>query len=242
MQNYETIFHARGHQYHEAMQSCPKAREQEFKAALEYLSLRDGAIILDLPAGGGYLESYLGKNVEYLAYDFAGEFEDNHSRVNKCREAKIDLPDQSVDEIVSLAALHHIVERSAFYAEAARILKPGGKIVIGDVLSGSGEDAFLNGFVDKWNSMGHEGVFMNPSADISQIEAQGLKVKFEKKRYFWCFSGEEEALGFFRRLFYLDKQPSDDLLAQELRQLGVHSMEGEYKVSWCLGFYVAEKL
>jgi SAM-dependent methyltransferase len=242
MQNYKTIFQARGRSYHEAMRSYPGARVQEFTAAVALLNQKPGSRILDLPAGGGYLESYLNEDVTYIAYDFAGEFEDGHSQVAKCEEAKIDLPDASSDEALSLAAMHHIVERSAFYAELARILKPGGKLVIGDVISGSLEDAFLNGFVDRWNSMGHKGVFLEPAHDIEQIGNQGFKVTFETKSYSWAFINETEAIDFFRKLFFLNKEPSTNLVSEELRRLGVNEGSGKYDVNWSLGFYVAEKL
>ena len=176
MQAYEDIFNQRGQSYHLAMEKYPKAREEEFHAAIKRLKKNPGSTILDLPAGGGYLQKYLNKNINYLAYDFSGEFNDNHSKIIKCKESKIELGDGTINEIVSLAALHHIVARKEFYEEMYRILQNGGRLIIGDALAGSRIDDFLNGFLDQWNSMGHQGRFIKEE-DVNEIREAGFDLK-----------------------------------------------------------------
>ena len=79
MQGYEEIFNERGKSYHLAMEKYPSSRDEEFRAVVEELRQKPKGAILDLPAGGGYLRRYLNELILYLAYDFSGEFDDNHS-------------------------------------------------------------------------------------------------------------------------------------------------------------------
>ena len=239
MQAYEEIFNQRGKSYHLAMQKYPHARDAEFQAAARRLKQTDGTTILDLPAGGGYLKKHLSNQIHYLAYDFSGEFDDNHSQIKKCKESKVELDDESIDETVSLAALHHIVERKAFYSEMYRILKPNGQLIIGDVVLGSKIDPFLNGFLDRWNSMGHNGNFLKED-DLKEIKQAGFSVEMEVDQYHWKFSQESDALDFFRLLFCLDKNPSDEEILAEFDKMGIQK-ENKYNVFWELGFITCTK-
>lgn len=239
MQGYEEIFNQRGKSYNLAMERYPEARKAEFLAAVQRLKQTEKSTILDLPAGGGYLQNYLNDNIRYLSYDFSGEFNDNHTQIKKCKESKIELNDASVDEIVSLAALHHIVARKEFYSEMYRILKPGGRLVIGDATANSKLDSFLNGFLDEWNSMGHNGRFIT-EGDFVEIEEVGFRTDFVIDKYQWNFSTQNEALDFFRLLFCLDRNPTDKELLDALRELGI-SQEDGFSVGWELGFITCEK-
>lgn len=241
MQGYEEIFAKRGKSYHQAMDEYSTARNEEFQISASYLESTPGSTILDVPAGGRYLRSFLPDQINYLAYDFSGEFDDNHSGVKKCKEASIELADQSADEIISLAALHHVVERSSFFKEMFRVLKPKGQFVIADVVVGSRVDHFLNGFLNEWNSMGHKGVFLNFERDAIQLEKVGFAVRSEVKEFGWVFTDSAEARDFFRKLFFLDLNPSDELLQAALEKLGVVENSENYRVSWSLGIITASK-
>ncbi|MEP0986413.1 class I SAM-dependent methyltransferase [Ekhidna sp.] len=236
---YEEIFNQRGRSYHLAMDKYPAARDEEFKTLVKKLNQSSGSVILDLPAGGGYLHDYLNEDVKYLAYDFSGEFNDQHSGIHKCKESRIDLDDESVFEVVSLAALHHIVARKDFYAEMYRILKPGGRMIIADVKVADKISRFLNGFVDQWNSMGHQGKFIR-NEDDSEIRNAGFEVLVEKESYFWHFENEPSALEFFRLLFGLDLNPSDEELKKALLELGANDNKG-FSVSWGLCYLICSK-
>lgn len=236
---YEEIFNQRGRSYHMAMEKYPNTRDEEFESIVSKLSQSPDNVILDLPAGGGYLGRYLNDNVKYLAYDFSGEFDHQHSGIRKCKESKIELENDSVSEIVSLAALHHIAERKDFYNEMHRILEPGGKMVIADVKDDGEISSFLNGFVDRWNSMGHQGRFIG-QGDTLEINNVGFDVEVSEKSYYWNFQNESSALEFFRLLFCLDLNPSDKELKNALSDLGIKDDEG-FSVSWELSYLICSK-
>ena len=76
MTDYSEIFAQRAHQYHEAMQRDPRARDGEFLALLEDLS--SSAIdLLDVPSGGGYLSTYLDAHRRLESCDFSIGFAGN---------------------------------------------------------------------------------------------------------------------------------------------------------------------
>jgi len=83
------------------------------------------------------------------------------------------LSGHAADVLVSLAGLHHLPDRAARYLEAKRVLRPGGRIVVADVLKGSSADSFLNGFINEANSMGHHGIFLD-EGDVRAMEDSGL--------------------------------------------------------------------
>ena len=241
MQGYEEIFIKRGKSYHAAMANFPNARDEEFTSTIKYIENRQNLRVLDLPAGGGYLERYLPTDINYVAYDFSGEFDDQHVGIKKCKEAKIDLEDECIDVVVSLAALHHILERSSFYAEMNRILTSEGQFIIGDVVARTKVDSFLNVFVNQWNSMGHLGNFIIPDRDIEDLKEAGFTTTFEEQSFYWNFEKEEDAMRFFKDLFYLDVNPPDTDLKRALHELEHQQDEKSYRVKWTLGFLVAKK-
>lgn len=44
------------------------------------------------------------------------------------RAERLDLPDSSVDLVFSVDVIHHVTDRAAYFAEAVRILRPGGQV------------------------------------------------------------------------------------------------------------------
>jgi hypothetical protein len=54
LSEYAQIFDARGRDFHEAMIWLPKAREEEFRMIVHHADIRDGQMVCDYPAGGGY--------------------------------------------------------------------------------------------------------------------------------------------------------------------------------------------
>lgn len=238
---YAEIFAQSGASYHQAMQRWPRARDQEFQAALSLLSLADHTQVLDVPAGGGYLERYLPDSTHYHGFDFSGGFDRSHNQIINCSESNIELPDASMDAAICLASLHHVEHRNDFYAEIHRILKPNGTFLIGDIVSGSRQDVFLNQFVDRWNKLGHKGIFIEPAPDQKQLSQAGFSTEYSHKHYHWCFEKKDDVAEYFRLLFSLDKQPSHALLSAAIEQLGITNNHTGVDVNWSLGFIKATK-
>lgn len=240
--DYKTIFNQRGKAYHQAMAEFPEARNQEFINIIKMAAPQQGQIVCDVPSGGGYLQRYLPcEDYEVIALETSKAFHQYCKANGKCRAIlteldDIDLPDASVDCIISLAGLHHLPDRPAFFREAYRILKTGGSCCVADVKANTQTAEFLNVFVDHWNSMGHKGDFFDPDAP-KELESAGFEVvDHYLKNYHWHFRSIEDMCRYVTLLFGLDlAQPRDTLKGIE-NYLGYQIADGACQMNWGLLF------
>ncbi|MGH3861485.1 class I SAM-dependent methyltransferase [Actinokineospora sp.] len=109
--------------------------------AVEALAVVDGEVVADLGFGGGVgLRLLLDTNaaevhgVDYSAsmVDRArGEFADDRLRLHTGSITALPLPDDSVDGLITLNTIYFIEDLTTAFAEIRRILRPGGRAVIG---------------------------------------------------------------------------------------------------------------
>lgn len=216
--DYKSIFNQRGDAYHQAMSKFPDARNQEFLNIISLADLQHGQTVCDAPSGGGYLQRYLPcEGVAIIALETSQAFYQHCQANGKCRAIltepdNIDLPDASVDCLISLAGLHHMPNRPTFFREAYRILKTGGSCCVADVRANTDTAGFLNGFVDQYNSMGHKGDFFGTDAP-SELESAGFKVTDHYlKNYHWHFQSIDDMCHYTSLLFNLDLAQPEDVL------------------------------
>jgi SAM-dependent methyltransferase len=235
--SYAEIFAERGFSYHRAMAECPRARDAEFHAVLEPLSGRTNGLLCDLPSGGGYLAEYLPEGMCYLGVDPSHDFIDacppGLDRI-QANVTSVPLDDDAADYIVSLAALHHERDLSAVFQEMHRLLKPGGRAVIADVAADTRPAAFLNGFVDRNNPMGHEGHFLDGHLQ-GILEDAGLAVADDRLiETPWQFDSLEEAGEFCRKLFYMPTLDPRAVAEAMEREIGLEYANDRPHIRWVL--------
>lgn len=119
----------------------------DFAAALACLGPAPGARVLDLGAGSGWVSEWLARfNVQTVSVDIAT----NMLAIARTRLGpqawivagdleRLPLGPASVDHALCLNALHHVPDTSVALRETFRVLRPGGRLVIGE--PGRGHDA-----------------------------------------------------------------------------------------------------
>jgi ubiquinone/menaquinone biosynthesis C-methylase UbiE len=240
----------RGKDYHSANASFPAAREGERDLLLERLELRDGQVVLDVAAGGGYLlekvHQRLGDRVCLLAIEssetFAANLPSYVSRLAGGTITKFPLPDESVDRVSNLSGLHHSADRHLFFEEAFRVLKSGGIMGAADVRQGSPVARWLNEFVDHHNPQGHQGIFFQ-EGEMTRLGAEAgfAHISEETVHYSWNFDSVDRMIWFCRTLFGINAD--DDIILNGITEIlgWQHRAEGIVAMNWELIRTVGQK-
>ena len=227
--------------YREAMALCPRAREFELRKPIELAAPRAGEVMVDFPSGGSYLQPYLDEicpAATIRAVEHIRDYIDANSTILGGNWERLPFADQSVDVVITLAAIHHVLSgREAFYRECHRVLRPGGRVIIGDVAAGSRPDSFLNEFVDRFSSQGHEAEFLQQKVEEPRLVAAGFSVdRYEAPVYWWSFPDKPTTIRFCRDLFRLDKATDDEIWQGVGDYLGLDERVDEVRMHWQLAF------
>jgi len=246
-QSYEQIFSQRADAYQKAMELYPAARDREFQLAVEAARIRAGDVVCDAPSGGGYLRVYLPEYVQcYLAVETAPGFTGHcilgeNDRIVRSPLSRLDLGDNSVDVCINLAGSHHLEDKSAFFREAARVLKTGGRLVLADVQAGSATDTFLNRFVHENNSMGHEGLFLDADTAGDMVSC-GFTIESDRLVTLpWSFESREDMGVFCKLLFGMDRASPESVVRGVEDILGCIPGPGVVNLGWPLRCIAAVK-
>ena len=237
---YNTIFTHRAKSYIYAIQTYPHVLEKEFETAVSMCRLKDGDVFVNIPGACENLREYIPNGIKYLPFE-TNEVLAKMMDVSASTFSLIPCENNSVDKVLSLASLHHLTndERRVFYKEVARILRPSGMFVIGDVYVNSKQDAWLNKFVNMYNPLGHCGMFWNVvnRSDIQVLEEAGFDVDMEIKSYYWNFPTKESMVDFSKYLFGLDKATDEEIM--EGLRVYLDADFKTYRFEWELVYFTA---
>lgn len=250
--NYKEIFEQRGELYNQAHQLVPSAREMELEAMLRWLVPQAGERILVVAAGGGFdavgIENHLYPgSADILCLEPSTIFSDlipSHFEVLHAPLHQIQIGDESVDVVLNLAALHHIELRDEAFDEWVRVLKPGGRIVVGDVPQGSRTGDFLNDVVHRLTPGGHEGVFLEEGYLTNAFTNRGLTGCVEgTESYTWNFKDEAEMIAFSAKIFGMINGSYGDIKAgiEKYLQPEYSIEESRACYEWSLRFFKGTK-
>jgi SAM-dependent methyltransferase len=207
---YDHVFDKRAQSYISALKKYPHALDKEFNCALDICDLKDGDVFLTIPSSceNIYISN---RTIQHIRLETSKALS-MLTDIPYCRFDAIPCEDASINVVLCLATLHHSTdeERRAFYMEVLRILKPGGRIVIGDVRMYSKQDIWLNTFVNAHNSYGHAGRFFT-EADTTLLENAGFTTSVLEKHYTWDFSTKHDMVAFCKELFHLDRASHDNV-------------------------------
>ncbi len=235
--SYEDLFQLRGAPYDGAMSRFPDARREEFLNTIARAALPPGAIVADVPAGGGYLARYLPEGCRWLGHEPCSSF--GHGATEQDSDL-LPLPwaDASVDAALSIAGVHHLDDKVPLFAELARVVRPGGRFVLADVHRESAVSRFLDGWVDRHNSTGHVGSYLGDHT-LAELERAGWHVlSAERVGFHWRFADSGEMGEFCHRLFDLRTSAPAETARTIAAELGIDAVEGGIGMRWEL-FMVA---
>ena len=237
--DYNRLFSTRAESYLSALSKYPDVLEKEFSCAIRQCNLRHGETLLTIPSSCEKVEKYIPADlkIKYIAFETNKELAEL-THTAQCVFDSIPCNNQSVDTILSLASLHHCTneERVQFYKEAKRLLKPGGKLVIGDVIHDSDQDKWLNIFVNMHNPLGHSGKFWTDE-DGSLMQSCGFTVTTSIQEYTWDFSDKKTMYDFVRRLFSIHSASDEELFVGLTNYL--HADFENHSFRWKLIYFTA---
>jgi SAM-dependent methyltransferase len=231
--DYDIVFEHRAADYNYAVQTYPNALHNELSTAAYMVDAKSNETVVNIPGACVNISKYLPPSVIYKPYETNKTFS-LISGTPYSANFIIPEPSESVDRVISLASLHHSTdeERIEFYKTVYRCLKPGGKLIIGDVSASSPQDKWLNEFVHRYN--GHNGKFWSDD-DIKFMV--GFNVQTEMKYYPWVFSSQTEMIDFCKHLFGL-KNATDSEIAEGLKK---YLNASETSFQWSLLYFIATK-
>ena len=234
--HYENLFQARGAPYDAAMSLFPDARREEFLNIIQRADLKPGQSVGDVPAGGGYLARYLPKTVHWLRHEPCTSFGSGETD----REL-LPLPwtDGGVDAAISIAGVHHLTNKRPLFAELARTVHAGGRLVLADVHGSSDVSGFLDGWVDRHSSTGHKGIYLGDHT-LDELRETGWQIfSAERVPFHWRFADTATMGEFCNRMFDLRTcRPEETSRAIEA-DLGIDQLEDEVGMRWELFIIVA---
>ncbi|WP_330924157.1 class I SAM-dependent methyltransferase [Candidatus Sororendozoicomonas aggregata] len=239
---YTDTFQQRGHPYDLAMQLFPHSRDQEFKGLFDLLNTRHVKNVLDLPSGGGYLSQHLPDHCRFYSADPSQPFHTSDT-IKPVDLENLDLPAESFDLVISLAALHHIDNKEGFLASVAQSLTANGYACFADVAAGSGISHFLDDFAGLRNGTGHRGVYLQVdtpfpgSAGITDLHLLEQAVK----PCGWLFNNEQDMVYFCRLLFGLNAVDDQDIYNALNTYVGFKTTNAGVELKWELLYITMQR-
>lgn len=242
---YANIFNQRGLDYHKAMLMLPRSRDNEFLNIANQVEYLSEMTIIDMPSGGNYLKAFLPKNVKVIPLETSSVFA-NIGDTQICDWSHFPFENNTIDVVFCCAAMHHVSsdDRIKFQQEVTRVLKTGGKLVVADVQKDSKMDTFLNGFVDKQNSMGHQGVFLDANFTKEFASENLIVLKDSIIDFPWILSTDVKmSMKYVQLLFGLDKASNKQIenYLKENLNLKLNS-DNKLQIDWQLRYITFEKI
>lgn len=227
--NYEQIFEQRGGAYDQAMRRWPDARRDDFRVPLQVLDPRPGESIVDVPAGGGYLRDYLPARCRWFGHEPCASFHVGTAAVDLL---PLSWADGFADAAISIAGVHHLDDKRPLFRELRRVVRDGGRFVLADVHEASAVATFLDEFVGRHNSTGHQGIYLGERT-LEELAETGWQIeRAEREPFCWWFRDGASLAQYCRMLFDVRGVADATILDAVERSLGTQATANGIGMNW----------
>lgn len=241
-QSYTDLFTFRGGEYDRAMRLNPSARDQEFIQAIEKVNLANGMKVIDVPAGGEYLRSFLPDGIIYLPHEPCDTFyrQNNDTAYNSL--LPLPFEENGGDVLFSIAGVHHLEDKTELFNEFFRVLRKKGILVLSDVREDSKVAKFLDNYVGSNNTTGHKGIFLH-SQTASELKKSGFSIISDTiESFYWIFDDILSMGIFCNTLFDIKNVSSKQTVDAIMEYLGIDKFpDAKVGMRWELHTIVAQK-
>lgn len=250
-------FDIRGRLYDLALQIAPHARDEEFiRFQKAFIRPIQGMVCIDIAAGSGFHTLPLAKSVQTRV--MAVDVSSGHLALlaNNATAQGIDIqtvvcaPDDErilkqvpaqVDLVTSFGGLHHVNDQAKMFQLAARLLKPGGRFVAGDVGAGTTLARHFDEFVTAHCLTSHSAQWLDEVRITTMAATAGLTVtQMERVPLQWHFTSDQEMALFFQGLHAYDL-PQEQIVQDLETALGVERQPGKVSLNWPMFFFELTK-
>lgn len=231
----------RANLYKECLKEFPHARDEDISIMKKFLKPKQDETVLEIGAGRGFFSNILSNSVKKLIVsDPSKDQLEEVKNLNKKNiiliEAGADelkLNNTKVDAIWSFGAMHHCFNKTKAFQNFARVLKNGGRLVIGDVWNGSTLAKHFDDKVTKYCITGHEVAFWTDEFTESLCYLSGLqKPKIINVNIQWKFNTEKEIGTFLYKLHAMTRTTENECLKGAKEILGIEKKDGFYCLNW----------
>ncbi len=238
--------------YIQANEEMPSVRKLEIYLMMQKIGAARGETIADYGSGKGALTFMLAKKVGKNGYlialdnskktlDIIKEKKKPNIETKLLKDETIPLRDNSVDKLVSLASFHHVLNKEKAFKEFYRVIKKGGKLIIGDVADQTNVQRYFDGPVNSFCSTGHKHIFLDENRAKELCRYAGFsEMKFSIEQTPWVFCNEKEA-GRFLHLIHDATCTPEECLMMAKEYLGFSQKKDKFSLNWQLFYLVAEK-
>lgn len=242
--------------YREALQEFPDARAQDIELMRQFLAPKRGERILEIGAGSGFFSKHIadavGESGKLIVSDPSLDQLEDVKRLKRQNieviqfvqfgSETVDLERDNVDAVWSFGAMHHMIQKSKSFGNMHRILRKGGRVVIGDVFNGSKLAKHFDEQVAKYCISGHEVAFWNREYATTLCELNGFtNPVFHDIDIQWKFKSRKDIGAFLYKLHGMTKTTPAECRKGAEKILGVKKVGNEYCLQWPMTIFVTYK-
>jgi arsenite methyltransferase len=238
--------------YRECLREFPHARDQDILLMKKYLAPKPSETILELGAGSGFFSRVLADTLVHGKLIVSDPSPDQLADIKDLRKRnvilieagadKLNLPAGSVDAVWSFGAMHHCKDKSRAFAKCSKVLKRGGRLVIGDVFSDTKLAHHFDTYVARYSVTGHEVSFWSDAYARSLCALHGFEIpKIIPVNIYWTFDSKKDLGVFLYKLHAMTKSSPEACLKSAERILGVTRRNKKYLLHWPMKLIITKK-